>query len=220
MVKVNFSAYANYVTDTLYQWDIGRVLNISGIDSSVAPEVHFSNANMERAIVRQATVTDNVISVSIPNSILQMPLTIHAHVGIYEADAFKVIEKIEIPVIARTRPTDYQLDVSDEEVYSFNRIENQINNLETSVENMKTQSIQSGVWGVTNPSETNECAIVFDKEFSEVPIVVANIHGTDSPFDADIVIKTVTTNGVIFIVRNNSENIQTLEFSWIAVGKM
>lgn len=129
MIKVNFNAYSSYVTDSIYQWDINRVLNVTGLNLSAAPEVHFSNANMDKAIVRQATLKNNVVTVSIPNSILQSPLTIYAHIGVYEGDTFKVIETVSIPVIPKVKPSDYRLENSDEEIYSFNRLESEFNNL-------------------------------------------------------------------------------------------
>jgi hypothetical protein len=124
MLKVNFNSYASYVTDSLYQWDINQDLNISGINLSVNPEIHFNNANMDRAIVRQGTLENGSIKVKIPNSLLQYALPIKAYVGIYEGDTFKVIESLEIPVIGRQKPFDYSLTDADEEIYSFKALEN------------------------------------------------------------------------------------------------
>lgn len=129
MIRANFNTYASYVTDSLYQWDLNQVLSVTGLNLAVVPEVHFSNANTDRAIVRQATKVNNVISVGIPNSLLQEPLRIRAHIGIYEGDTFKVVELVEIPVIARKRPNDYQIQDSDEEIYSFQALENAIANM-------------------------------------------------------------------------------------------
>lgn len=123
MLHVNFNSYNNYVTDSLYQWDLNRDLAIYGLGLSVVPEIHFSNANMDRAIVRQATLEGGVVTVSIPNSLLQTALTIKAYVGVYEGEAFKVIETIEIPVIAKVKPMDYAIEDSDEEIYSFKALE-------------------------------------------------------------------------------------------------
>lgn len=131
MIKANFSAYSKYVTDSLNQWDLNQVLQVTGLNLTTAPEVHFSNANNDRAIVRQSTMTNHVVSVNIPNSLLQDPLRIYAHIGIYEGDTFKVVELVEIPVIARKRPEDYQIEANDDEVYSFKRLENLIGNAAT-----------------------------------------------------------------------------------------
>ena len=127
MLRVNFSAYNTYVTDSLYQWDKNRVLVISGLNMTIAPEIHFTNVSMERAIVRESTLDDGEIIVRIPNSLLQTSYTIKAYVGVYEGEAFKVIEKIEIPIIARTKPQDYTIEVNDEEVYSFRALEKLVN---------------------------------------------------------------------------------------------
>lgn len=129
MIKTNFDAYASYVTDSLYQWDINQVLSVSGLNILAAPEVHFSNANMDKAIVRQSTLTNLIVSVAIPNSLLQEPLPIKAHIGVYEGDTFKVIELVEIPVIPKAKPLDYKIENNDEEIYSFNRLENMIKNI-------------------------------------------------------------------------------------------
>ena len=134
MIKANFKAYSTYVTDSLHQWDINQVLEVTGLNLTDAPEVHFSNKNMDRAIVRQATMTDHVVRVDIPNSLLQDPLRIYAHIGVYEGYTFKVVEVVEIPVIPRKRPEDYQIEANDGEVYSFKALENALGNKATRAE--------------------------------------------------------------------------------------
>lgn len=129
MIKANFSAYGTYVTDSLYQWEFNRVLTVSGLNLAKVPEVHFTNANMDRAIVRQAAMEDHIISVNIPNSLLQEPLPIYAHIGTYDGDEFKIAETVTIPVIARTRPYDYQIINDDDEIYSFEALKNHIANM-------------------------------------------------------------------------------------------
>lgn len=138
MIKANFNAYDKYVTDSLYQWDLNQVLRVTGLNLSVVPEVHFSNANMDKAIVRQASMENHVVNVDIPNSLLQDPLTINAHIGIYEGSTFKVVERVEIPVIAKERPTDYQIQGADEEIYSFKALENA---LENKADNVRVDNI-------------------------------------------------------------------------------
>lgn len=129
MLHANFHSYNNYVTDSLYQWDINQDLIIEGLNLSVAPEIHFSNARMGKAIVRQSTLESGIITVRIPNSLLQESLTIKAYIGIYEGDSFKVIESIEIPIVARERPDDYSFTTDEEEIYSFKALENKIDNV-------------------------------------------------------------------------------------------
>lgn len=146
MIKANFNTYASYVTDSLYQWDINQVLSVSGLNLTVAPEIHFSNSNMDRAIVRQATLDKLIVSVNIPNSLLQEALTIKAHIGIYEGNTFKVVELIEIPVIAKTRPSDYKIENTDEEIYSFEALKNDIANMVTLADyNANNSSVSASI---------------------------------------------------------------------------
>ena len=134
MIKANFQAYSTYITESLHQWDINQTLEVTGLNLDSAPEVHFSNSNLDRAIVRQASIWNQVIKVDIPNSLLQEPFRIFAHIGVYEGDTFKVVEVVEIPVKPRKRPADYQLTDKDDEVYSFKRLENLLANRATNAE--------------------------------------------------------------------------------------
>ena len=127
MIKANFKAYGSYVTDSLYQWDKNRTLSVTGITVSVSPEVHFTNAILGKAIVKQGTLSGGTITVDIPNSLLQEALSIRAYIGVYEGSTFKTLEVVEIPVIRRARPEDYTLDTGDE-VYSFKALENALAN--------------------------------------------------------------------------------------------
>lgn len=118
-----------YTVDPLYQWDLNQVLQIYGLSLASIPEIHFTNVAMDRAIVRQATMdAAGVISVNVPNSLLQKPYKIRAYVCIYAGDAFKSLYLITIPVEARSQPNDYTIAANDEEVYSFNALENKIDN--------------------------------------------------------------------------------------------
>ena len=118
-----------YTVESLYQWDLNQVLEIYGLSLESIPEIHFTNNAMDRAIVKQSTMDDNgVIRVTIPNSLLQTPYKITAYVCTYEGSAFKSLYKIVIPVEARNKPNDYTLSVTDDEVYSFNALENKIEN--------------------------------------------------------------------------------------------
>lgn len=119
----------SYTVDSLYQWDINQELVIYGLSLATIPEIHFTNDAMDKAIVRQATMDNaGVIRAEIPNSMLQKPYKIRAYVCIYEGDTFKSLYLITIPVNARSMPTDYTITVSDDEIYSFNALENKLEN--------------------------------------------------------------------------------------------
>ena len=122
-----------YTVDSLYQWDKNQELEIRGLSLPSIPEIHFTNEAMDKSIPRQATMNDaGIITVMIPNSLLQKPYTIKAYVCIYEGDTFKSLYAVNIPVKARKQPIDYTIE-NDEEIYSFNRLENLLNNTVTNL---------------------------------------------------------------------------------------
>lgn len=119
-----------YKVDPLYQWDKNQVLYIYGL-SILDPEIHFANEAMSRALVVQPTVDEKgVISVEVPNSLLQKPYSITVYVCGYEDSTFKTYYKIGVPVKPRSKPGDYTLE-NDDEVYSFNEVEKRLHDLET-----------------------------------------------------------------------------------------
>lgn len=118
-----------YTVDSLYQWSKDQDLIITGLSLASIPEIHFTNDAMDKAIVKQATMDDaGVITARIPNSLLQKPYKIRAYVCIYEGESFRSLYLITIPIEARSMPNDYTLTVGDDEVYSFNALENLVNN--------------------------------------------------------------------------------------------
>lgn len=131
MPKVIVTKDRYTVDNPLYQWDINEVLEIRGLSLPSIPEIHFTNNAMDRAIVRQASMDNaGVITVAIPNSLLQKPSPVVAYVCVYEGDTFETRYRIEIPLKLRKQPTDYSFTDDQEEIYSFNALENQIINLE------------------------------------------------------------------------------------------
>lgn len=120
-----------YKADPVYQWDKNQVLQIRGISVPSKPEIHFATSNMAKAIVRQADVDDEgVISVNVPNSILEKPYKITAYVCIYDGDKFNTLYAVDIPVIERYQPDDFIPD-TEEEIFSYKALHNRIENLLT-----------------------------------------------------------------------------------------
>lgn len=113
-----------YTVDPLYQWDVNQDLVIRGLSFAAAPEIHFTNASMVRAVRVFSTMdAAGVITARIPNSLLQSSQKVKAHVCTREGDVFKTWYTIEAPVRARVKPADYTI-TDDPEVYSFVALEN------------------------------------------------------------------------------------------------
>jgi hypothetical protein len=122
MLRVNFNGYGNYTTDSVYQWDLNHVLAIQGISISPAPTVHFCNKKSETAIVVQSELVDGVITVPIPNQLLEDPYPIIAYIHTYNDNNAKTVEVINIPLIRRAKPDDYQF-IENVDVMNFERLE-------------------------------------------------------------------------------------------------
>ncbi len=161
MAELVITANGYYKVDPLYQWDLNQILYIYGVNVPT-PIIHFTNNGMGASINRYADVDKaGVISVKIPNSLLQKNSPIIAYICGYEGETFKTYYKLEIPVKTRTKPSDYTLEVDDEEVYSFEQytklVYDAINEYESKYNNVLTKlsSCESNV--VNNNTRVAAC---------------------------------------------------------------
>ena len=144
-----------YTIEPLYQWDLNQVLQIYGLSLSRVPEVHFSNVALESALVRQCTMDGTgVITVDIPNSLLQRPYPIKAHVCIYEGKTFESLYTIDIPVKPRKMPADYSLE-NDRELFSFKEMNNRLAQVENELSLDEAESFYKYEYKNSNLAESN-----------------------------------------------------------------
>lgn len=156
-----------YTVNKLYQWDTNQTLEIRGLSLPSAPEIHYKNQTMDRAIVRQATMDNSgVITANVPNSLLQKPCKITAYVCVYNGDTFESLYELEIPIEARKKPLDYTFEDDSGEIYSFNALENLVlnsvryvdalaDNFEVTVEKAKKSAVKT--LEATGASIIDEC---------------------------------------------------------------
>lgn len=169
-----------YTIDPLYQWDKNQVLQIYGLSLPSIPEIHFSNKTMNNAIVKQASMDKaGVVSVDIPNSLLEQSHDIIVYICTYEGDAFKCLYKMIIPVNPKKKPDDYITPPDDEEIYSYNALENLfVNSLALSIDNYEKaktdyQNMSGEISRATKTLETatealNKATADFDTAKSEL----------------------------------------------------
>ena len=108
MIQGNFTGDSTVVTDALYRYDLNQKLKIFNSGLTSAPAIHFANKKSVEALVVQSTISDGVITVDIPNQLLEMPFEIVAFVYTEVNNVGTTIDKIRIPVIDRPKPMDYQ----------------------------------------------------------------------------------------------------------------
>lgn len=113
-----------YSVTEVYQWDNNRDLEIYGLTLASLPEIHFANARMNKAIVKQAESYENgVIKVKIPNALLETATPITIYICEHRDDEFISKYSLTINVKARLKPEDY-IEEDEEKIYSYNALEN------------------------------------------------------------------------------------------------
>ena len=129
MLRVCFNCYGNYTTDSVYQWDLNHELMIQGVNISAnAPTVHFCNKRSDKAIVVQSEIIEGCIRVQVPNELLMEPYNIIAFIHTYSNNHAKTIEVVNIPLIKRPKPDDYQF-IGNVEVMNFERLTSDMTDL-------------------------------------------------------------------------------------------
>lgn len=181
MNELTIYTNGKYKVDSVYQWDLNQQLKICGVNIQ-NPEIHFTNAEMVRSIVGKSWI-DNayVIYADIPNSLLQSSSPVIVYICGYEGDTFKTYYKIEIPVIARTKPADYNLSV-DEEVYSFIEMSKRITELENSLNMNGNNLYYSYTYDTENNSLVENTANI--NALSYVKLLNTTVKAFKSAFDA------------------------------------
>ena len=125
MIHVYLNHFGTYSTDAVYQWDQNHTLNIEGENSQDVTTVHFTNKSRDKAIVCETTDVDGVKVANVPNELLEEPYDVIAYIHVYNDNHAKTVEIINIPLIKRAKPTDYQF-VDNVPVMTFERLEKDI----------------------------------------------------------------------------------------------
>ena len=108
MSKVTISVGGKYSVESLYQWDVGQVLEIRGLSLAKAPEIHFTNTGFDLSIVRASRMdASGIVRADIPDLLLQKRSNLTAYVCEDNGDSFRTLYTIVIPVVARNKPGDY-----------------------------------------------------------------------------------------------------------------
>ena len=90
---------------SLYQWDYGQILNISGLDLPSPFEAHFCNDGDAETV----TMLGNDNTVTIPDQFLNSGKSINAYIYLHAGDDDGETEyKITIPVLTRPQPSDIE----------------------------------------------------------------------------------------------------------------
>lgn len=106
---MEITCYDKYgrVIEKIVQWDVGQSISIKGYDlTSYAPQIHFANANSEKALVVESVLSGGLLSCQVPNSLAREPLPIIMYIYDAVGETGKTNTIIKIPVTPRPMPDD------------------------------------------------------------------------------------------------------------------
>lgn len=110
-----FDKYGNEI-DHLTQWDMNVTLKIMDFNYDIAPVCHFAKRYDKEAITVTSTLSDNIVSVVVPNILLsndnKRADPIKMYVFLYESDekSGRTIYVVDLPVETKPKPNDYEYE--------------------------------------------------------------------------------------------------------------
>ncbi|SCG87908.1 Uncharacterised protein [uncultured Clostridium sp.] len=118
---MEITCYDKYgrMIENIVQWDVGQSISIKGYDlTSYAPQIHFANANSEKALVVESVLSGGLLSCQVPNSLARENLPIIMYIYDAVGETGKTNTIIKIPVTPRPMPDDVVL-ANDPDVISL-----------------------------------------------------------------------------------------------------
>ena len=198
MISVNFPININDITsvDKLHQWDVGQVLQISGLDLPVAPMVHFATKVEDIAYVVESEMNDGKITVTIPDKVLSQGYPIIAYVYYEVGLDKKTIKSVTIPVAKRPRPANW-VETTPKEVLE---VKNYLEKLEDEIGvlNDDYQAFKRLITSYNIPEIRNDLDVLTDR-FNEASTEYSN--------------KTIRFNSDGSVVETRSDGTSTTIFN-------
>lgn len=200
MAVVTINRNNTYTATDVYQWDRNRTLEIYGLNFTSAPEIHFVTSSLELAIVKQSRIDETgVIRVEIPNILLEEAKPITVYICVYNGTEFISRYSFTLNVKGRTKPADYIEEDSYRKIYSYNALENLVNNtvinLELSNKEFRDDLIAEVKEVVTDIFNTTTIADADTLDGYHAENFVFNTKAGTTVFNRDGSIVTTYTDG-------------------------
>ena len=152
---MEITCYDKYgrVIEKIVQWDVGQSISINGYDlTSYAPQIHFANANSEKALVVESVFSGGLLSCQVPNSLARENLPIIMYIYDAVGETGKTNTIIKIPVTPRPMP-DNVVYTDDVGVISLTEVLRQAREYMNNSLNYSTKAKESA--DAAKVSETN-----------------------------------------------------------------
>lgn len=112
----------------LWQWDIGRRVQLFVEYGCTINEIHFSNRNHTDAIIGEVKSENNVVYAEIPDVLLQDGVPLIVYTALTTQDSRTTEERMVFDVHRREKPSDYVY--TPEEIQHYKKLEGRIEELE------------------------------------------------------------------------------------------
>lgn len=89
------------------QWDKNQKLIIRGVDMSSTPQFHFSNNYIDSSLIVSSTISNDGVSATVPDVLLQYAEPIIVHLYYKDADSERSKYSVRIPVMPKSKPENY-----------------------------------------------------------------------------------------------------------------
>ena len=136
-----------YEADSIYQYDQGKVLYVSGLQSDIvaqSPEAHFAIDGTSEAMSVLPVAEEGTLQYRIPNVLTFLGETIVCYLFVALDDVGVTTIEIKIPVVKRQKPTGFVYSEEEHVEFNkllaeFNRIKNDANQIITNANEKITQ---------------------------------------------------------------------------------
>lgn len=160
--------------ENLFQWDVGQVLEIKGLNLINAPQVHFATKIDNVAYVVQSKMSDGTITASIPDKVLAHGYPIIAYIYLEQGIDKRTVKSITIPVTKRAKPNGYtETNAEDivESVTAHEQLLREVQELKELVGSGQTEEIYAHKNDKNNPHNVTLAQVLGnDSDGGVVPI--------------------------------------------------
>jgi hypothetical protein len=112
----------------LYQWEVGRKVEVFPYPNRQITSVHFCHAGDAEALVVKPKIENGMTVVQVPNILLQDGANLLVYVVDVVDDSIETLRECVLPVRSRPKPADYVY--TETEVLTYKRLEKQIESLD------------------------------------------------------------------------------------------
>lgn len=188
----------------LYQWEIGRQLQIIPLRNSKVSSVHFSNPGDPEALVVKPKEANGMVIADIPNILLQSGANLVVYTVNVAENSVETIRDCVFPVRNRAKPADYVY--TETEVLNYSNLAKRLEEIEkngvsdeqiaTAVEKyMDENPIDTGVQFETDATLTLKDGVLSVnttdqmEQDNTLPITSAGVYATVG--NIEVLLKTI-----------------------------